>query len=430
MLLNVLIVGFIVCLVLVAGFFSGSETAVTSANKVTLRQLADAGDKRARIIQQLASRMEHLIGTTLVGTNVIMASATTLANVIVHQYVPEWQDLVTPLIMTPFILVFGEMVPKSIGRSRATDVSLRIARPLALAKKLFYPVVLFNSWIANFIGRLANLGTGASHGHVSRDDLRTIAAELAEMDGGWLPAEAGSMLRTIFELDSLPVSSIMVPLVNVRSLSTDATVGQVEELAAETGFSRFPVYEHRVDEVVGIIDVRDLLYARSQQANAVTEQTPIATHIHRNIVFVPETKSVGELVHELRYHRIPMAAAVDEHGGVVGVVTTEDLIEEVVGEILDERDEREHLIVPVGANTFDCDGKLEVRQLEEELGICVPKNGFETVAGLVLKLAGRIPRAGERFAAEGFEIEVRQTVGRRVAKIRIRMAAGWTPPEA
>ena len=423
MLLVLSIAVIVLVLVLIEGFFSGSETVFTSASKTFLHGQAEKGEPRAALAREILARPELFLGTTLIGTNLAVVSSTTLAHVVIGQYAPtDWQNVLNTLIMTPLILIVGELLPKSIGRARADALALRLARSLKRAEWVLYPLVVLAGKLAGAVAALTGArgssGTGAS---VTRDDLRAVA-ELA-VEQGLIPESAGSMLDTVFGLDRQPVSSIMVPLVDVSSVPLDASVERVERLSVEAGYSRFPVYQGRVDEIVGVVDLRQLLYALTAEGDGETPQPPsaqITPFVQRNVVFVPETKSVGALLDEMRYQKIPMAVVVDEHGGVVGIVTAEDLIEEVVGEIHDERDRPLGDVTEVAAEVYECDGRLQIDELADRLGIEITKEGFETVAGFVLSIAGRIPVKGDKFRYRDYEVEVVDVVRRRVARLLFR----------
>jgi CBS domain containing-hemolysin-like protein len=412
---EILIVLGIVLLILCAGFFSGAETAMTSVSKVSLRQMAEDGDHRAQIAAGLMEKVESFIGTTLVGTNIAHVTATTLAGLLIQRYAPlEWETWLTSLIMTPLILVFGDMLPKCLGRSLALDFSLMAARPLWLCHKLFLPIVGFTGHFANLLTGLFQSEGSASASHVSRDDLRAMAEMAAEQ--GLLTAGSGSMFRTIFQLDSRPVTSVMVPLFDVASLPLTATVADVETLGITTGFSRFPVYQERPDELVGVVDLRELIYG--QHEPVLREDTSIQEFVEHNVIFVPETQSVASLMDLLRYQEVSMAVVVDEHGIVVGIVTLEDILEEIVGDI-QAGGRTSPLLRQLETGLYECKGKLEVRKLNELLGLNIELDGFDTVAGLVLRLAGRIPDVGEVFHHQDFDLRIVKATRKRVKTVHL-----------
>lgn len=427
-----LMAGTVFLLVLLEGFFSGSETVFTSTSKAFVHELARQGDPKARLILRMLAKIERFLGTTLLGTNLAVASSTTLCQVLLARSLfanPEvmeflrripipcnWETLINTLVMTPVILLFGELLPKSLARAHADALAPRLARPLQVAGWVLRPGVIFIGWIASALVRL--LGgepSGLLTPHVTREDLRALADMAAEQ--GLVPEQAGSMLKTVFHLDQRPVASMMTPLVDVQSLPLTATIADGEALAAECGHARFPVYDTRVDEIVGTLDVRALLFRRNHDPQ-LTDDTCIAPFVDRHAVFVPESKSVVDLLADLRYRKTPMVIVVDEHGGVTGIVTMRDLLEEIVGELQDERDHPGMAFERIGGETLECDGRLDVRELAEHLAIQLETNGFETAAGLVLKLAGRIPREGETFALDGYDVTVLAMDRHRIERLR------------
>jgi CBS domain containing-hemolysin-like protein len=424
-------IGLVLLLVLLEGFFSGSETVFTSTSKAFVHDLAEKGDPRARLIRRMLARAERFLGTTLLGTNLAVASSTTLCQILIakhvlsneavmqrlHSLIPwNWETVLNTLVMTPLILVFGELLPKSLGRGHADALAPRLARPLQIAGIVLRPLVVFIGWIAAALARL--LGgepKGMSTPHVTRDDLRTMAEIAAEQ--GLVPEQAGNMLLVVFHLDQRPVSSMMTPLVDVRSLPLTATVAEAEALVTECGHARFPVFDKRVDEIVGMIDLRGLLYRRGNDPN-VTGETLIAPYVDRHPVFVPESKSVLDLLSDLRYRKTPMVIVVDEHGGVTGIATVRDLLEEIVGELQDERDRPEAGIERIGDEVLECTGRLDIRDLGEHLALPLEPDGYETAAGLVLKIAGRIPKEGETFPIDGYDVTVLSMDRRRIQRLR------------
>lgn len=419
-------------LILLEGFFSGAETVFTSTSKAFIHDLAQKGDRTARLIRDMLAKAERFLGTTLLGTNLSVTSSTTLCQMLLARTLfanPEvtealarlpvrcnWESVANTLVMTPLILLFGELLPKSLGRAHADALAPRLAPPLQWAGGILRPGVVCIGGIANGLIRLLG-GTpgGLVAPHVTRDDLRELAAMATEQ--GLVPEQAGTMLKTVFQLDQRPVSAMMTPLVSVCSLPVTATIAEAEALVAESGHARFPVYSSRVDEIVGTIDVRALLFRRSQDPR-LTGSTGIAPYVDRETLFVPESKSVVDLLADLRYRKTHMMVVVDEHGGVTGIVTIRDLVEEIIGEIHDERDQPGTSIEQIGDEMLECEGRLDVRELAERLAIAIEPNGFETVAGLVLKLAGRIPREGETFALDGYDVTVLAMDRRRIERLR------------
>lgn len=430
-----LLFGMVALLVLLTGFFCASETVYTSTSKAFIHDLAQRGDPRAREIRDMLARTERFLGTTLTGTNLALVAATSLCQAIVsHRIVPtpafqafvkavpvpwDWEYVLNALIMTPSMLVLAELVPKSIGRAHADALALRLVKPLRFAEKLLFPV----SWAgARVAETLAGWAGGpvrpAFRPAVTREDLRAMAAMAAEQDV--VPDTVGSILQTVFELDRKCAADLMVPLIDVVSLPLTATVGDVERLSVETGHAQFPVYGSRVDEILGIVSLRHLLYEAPPGGGDLPPDTPIGPYVRRQVLFVPETRSVTSLLQELRYQHIPMAVVVNEYGGVTGILTLEDLLAALTGELHDERDRPAAALAVLEGGAFECDGRLSVEALSDTLGCTIEGGRFRTVAGLVLSLADRIPQEGETLAFDDYEIEVVRRVGQRLSRLRFR----------
>ena len=422
-----------------ASLFCCIETAFTSVNRTLIQNLAARGDRRAQLAARLLDSAGEFFGTVLLGTNLIHVTITTLVRSTVvlaivrtdafQALLAFWQrggsggeDILTSLLVTPTLLLFTEMVPKAIGRNHADTLSLALARPLDWARRaLRLPVIVLDRISGAVARAVCQSQKLPARGQVTREDLK-ILAEVA-MEQGLVRKEAGNMLQTVLELDTKPIETVMVPLVDVQSVPLTASVADVEALAAQTGFSRFPVYDGRVDEVIGIVSLRQCLYEQLPSEDQDQEKRAslgIAQFVNTQVLFVPESKSVSALLDELRYQHIPMAVVVDEHGGVVGIITVEDLVAQIVGGIHDARNQESAMVKPLAEGGFECDGKADVREIEDYMGLEIDNQVFETAAGLVLKIAGRIPRVHEHFSYAHFDIEVLAVRRHRVMKLRFQ----------
>ena len=415
---------FVLACLLVEAFFSGSETAIISADKAQLRSASRRGDRRATLVVRLLQRSGALLSTTLVGTNLSVVAGTSLATVFIGHHVShEWESTVTIAVMAPLILIVGEIVPKSIARAAANRIALRVAGPLRAIQRLIGPVVLIVSRIADALLALVGSKPTDANIYVTREELMLLA-EMGEEHGA-IVSEERRMIHSVLALRDRPVASAMVPLVNIASVPLDAAVAQLDEAAARTGFARFPVFDGRVDNIVGIVSVVDVLRS---DLPADPAATPIAPFVRRDVTYVPETKPVGELLRELRYSPIPMAIVVEEHGGVVGLATAADLVEEIIGEIRDERlGGRGGNLIARGSDAFECDGTMDADRLAELTGLAIRKEGFETVAGLLMHLTGHIPRAGEKVPFGPFRIEVLEADPRHVRRLRFTRTGKPSP---
>ncbi|MBQ7651548.1 MAG: HlyC/CorC family transporter [Victivallales bacterium] len=425
-------------LYLLAALFCCMETAFTSVNRTWLRNKADQGNLRAATALRLLEQSASFFGTVLLGTNLVHVSITTLVGAVLASAFLESRmaarfgldldskSLVTSLIVTPTLLLFTEIVPKAVGRTHADALALLFAGSLDFFRMLFALPVSAIAWVSGRLARLFGVSTELRLGLVSRDDLKALA--IVAEEHGVLQKESGRMMSSVLELDNRSVESIMVPLVDVKSLPITATIGDVEELVRTTGFTHFPVYESRIDEIVGIIGIRRCMFENGLYADDVSHEwiarQPIRPLVERTIGFVPETKTVGDLLNDFRTGRMPMAAVVDEYGGVVGIVTAEDLIGLLIGGVADLRNQSRLTIRRVSEGVYECEGKTGIHELAETLGISIDNDGYETAAGLALKLLGRIPVKGSSVTFSGYEIRIMEVVHRRISRLRFTRLRG------
>ncbi|MFA6928703.1 MAG: hemolysin family protein [Lentisphaeria bacterium] len=427
----------ILLLMVLNAFFNGSEIAFTSASKIYLQELADHGNRKASCFCSFLNNSERFLGTVLVGNNLTNVSLVTLAQLVLSQWVVQsaWFttffaengnfspgiELLTTCLATPIVLVFCEILPKAVFRNQANAFALQMALPMYWISRLLSPGIAAITFASRLItSRFNDAQLTRSHTHVTREDLKVITTLVAEQ--GLVAREAGEMLQMALEMNEKPVETIMVPLVEVRSLPNNATVAELERLTLESGFSRFPVYEKRIDEIVGVVSLRQILASPTTKNLSEEEfqKLEIVDFLDRSVLFVPESKTVSELLYELRQQNIPMAVVVDEYGGMIGVVTIGDLAEQIVGSIRGEREQEFVLVKPITPTMFECDGRLDIRELEGYLGFHIENVGFETTAGLVLKLTGHIPTLGEVISYRGYLITVLEVKHHRISRLHFQ----------
>ena len=419
-------------------FYAGSETALTSVNRVWLKERAKDGDRRAQNACHLVENTDRFFGTVLVGNNLTHVSLTAIArfamgaflahSVAVHEMAPalgrsdsSWAAWLASLVVTPVVLVFGEALPKALGRHFANSFTLVVARPMHWSERILAPFV----WALNALARLLSLTPetneplGSNRNSVTREDIKVMAEMLGEQH---LVGEAAAeMLQTVLELDQRPVETVMVPLIEIQSLPDNATLGELRQLTAQTGFTHLLVYHERVDRIIGTVCLKEVLALRPDNLNEEEFlHQSVKPYVNRKLLFAPESQSVSTLLDELRRRPLPIAIVVDEYGGMTAMVTVEDLVELITGNLGDERDEANSDFRRLSQNSFLCSGRMEIRILEEYLGMDIPNQGFETAAGLVLKLAGKIPTAGEHYHYHHVCITVLEVRQHRITKLKFQ----------
>ncbi|HET6371972.1 MAG TPA: hemolysin family protein [Candidatus Polarisedimenticolia bacterium] len=405
----------ILCLAM-EGFFSGAEVALVSADRGRMRRRAEAGSAAARRVQLLMSHPEKLLSTTLIGTNLSVVTASFLANELTASRFGPEASAWSILLMIPFILLFGEILPKTISRRHPDSVALRVAFPLSVAMALLSPIVAIASAVARLALKPFHARAG-SNPFVTKEELRMILQAEHRLA---LQHDEARLIKRLLDFADARAKENMTPLVDVASLPHDAKLHEAARVIHERGFSRLPVYTERVDNVTGLIEAMDLI-------DASPDETSIARYVKKPL-YVPETARIDRLLDEFRKSRQEMAIVVDEYGSATGVLTLEDIVEEIVGDVLDEFDRPGRKgLERIGEGAFVADGKLRLDELEETLGIQFPRAGYETVAGLVTHLFQKVPRAGERLVDDAFTITVMDSSPRAVRRVKIEVIPAASP---
>jgi putative hemolysin len=399
----------------VSGFYSGLETAFLSAHLPRIKALADGGHRVAKIAVAVCKPRERTQATILLGTNianvVTASSSLVLLQRATSDLAPQTRSALNILIMAPLILLIAEVLPKSVARAHPNFVLLHSARLLAATDWMLRPIVHVVLGVSLLLMRLTGQ-KGEAH-IVTREDLRLLT-EMGE-DGGVIEQGQRRMIHGVLETHEQSVKRVMRPFTDIVSVEEGTDMATFMSLVAESGYSRIPVYRERVDNIVGVVYVLDAIYS---EPSPETIDPIVRSGLH----FVPETKRVATLLAELRFRHNPMAFVVDEYGGIVGIVTMEDLVEEIVGEIRDERDDAKDYEVNELTRTIECDGRTEVDALNEELdkvGSTIPTDGYETIAGFVVHRLDRIPSVNDVVETEGLMVIVLETDERSVLRVRI-----------
>jgi CBS domain containing-hemolysin-like protein len=396
-----LVAGFALCL-LGQGFFSGSEIALVSADRLKLRAEADRGSQGAAAALSLLDRPATLLGTCLIGTNLAVITAATLATWVVTQHLALHETWAAVLAL-PLTLTFGEMVPKALYQHHADRLAPIVAVPLRAVGTVLLPVL----WLLDRLTRLFGAQAGQTH-TVSRDEIRLLLE--GAQDDALKPGDK-EVIERVFAFTESSVEEAMVPLIYVVAVPETASIADAARRVAETGLSRLPVYRERIDRITGVVLHGDLLRALDWTA-------PVSS-VARRPLFVPESKPVDALLREMRRAQHRMAVAVDEYGGAVGIITVEDLLEEIVGEIHDESDRARALVRRVSDREWLVAGRAEREHIREATGVTLPDGDFETVAGYVLSMLGRVPRAGESVQVDGATITVKAASDRAILEVSI-----------
>lgn len=416
-LISLFVLAVLVCLMLSA-FYSGSETALVSVNKIRINQLVEEENSKAKIIHRLVESPDRMLALTLVGTNLANVLIALFGDGLTKHVIPDLndklQEVITIVYITIILLIFGEILPKTIFRVKADILALRFAYVLRLSDYILAPLIYFVQTVAKLLVAIVDRGTSTPNPDAQREEFRLIAT-MGEASGN-LHAEQRRMIHSLLNFQIRTVAQVMVPLVDIVAIEKTTTCDDFLQIAAASGHSRIPVYEGRVYDIIGIVNLLDVIYSENLPET-------IEPFIRTDIQVVPESKNINALLKEIQDTQHTMVFAVDEYGGTVGLVTVEDLVEEIVGEFTDERDETEMIRI-IAPDIMECDGKTEVDTLEEHYGFAIPQGDYNTIAGYILGQTGEIPETGEALDFSDSVITILDADTRAIKKVRIRLRLG------
>jgi magnesium and cobalt exporter, CNNM family len=410
--LSVLVVLLVVSLVL-AGFAAASETALTSVSRLRIRSLADEGDRRAAVVVRLHNQPNAYLSTILSINTVAVIVASTSATLIIANTYHSFPDWAGTVILSAIVLVFCEIAPKSLALRFNERLSLILGPPVAGLTRLLRPLVSALTLVSNSLLRAATRGRNVVGPFVTEEELR-LMLHLGQQQG---VVEYGEreMISGILEMTDKTVREVMVPRIDVVAIEANGTVGELIELVVKHGHSRIPVYEESMDNIIGVVYAKDLLRETTRNGDRRRIRT-----LMREPYFTPEVKHVGELLHEMQERKVHMAVVVEEHGGTAGIVTFEDLIEEIVGPIRDEYDVAEQEEVQF---LNDCEVLLNARfpvdDIKDLLHLDVGETESDSIGGLVYERLGEIPSAGATIRLGDATLTVEQVRRQSIQLVRI-----------
>ncbi len=397
---------------LASGFFSGSETALIALGRERVHQLTGHG-RRGQRVQQLVADPDRLLSTVLVANNLVNILGAAIATTLFISLLGEtWGPWASTAAVTGVILVVGEITPKSLAARYPERFSLAVAPTIWYLSLVLAPLAKSFGWITRMLFRLLRIPIDTQLGSVTEEDIRALA-ELS-LAGGEIEEAEREMIDALFGLADRPLREIMTPRVDIVSLTLPVDAEDVRLAVAATGHSRFPVTTGEVDDLRGVLYVKDVFQQRSGIAPDEIEA------LLRNPFYIPESTSVLTSLQQMRARRLTFAVVLDEHGGIEGLVTDKDLVAELVGEFHDEHDAGAPTVVKVGQQHWLTDGRLPLEDLEEALGTQLPDGPYATAAGLFLALAGKIPVEGDTVATDGYELTALAMDRHRIDQIRIQ----------
>ena len=396
-----------------SAFFSSSETALMSMDRLLVKYLAEKERPGAKRLETLLSKPDDLLSAILVGNNLVNIMISVFATALFLDLFGQGGELMTILILTPILLIFSEVCPKTYAATYPEKLSFRVLHPIRFFMWMLRPVTAVVSGVSRVLTHFLRGKIQAPL--ISEDEIRSIIG-FGE-DEGVVAEDQRRMLHGIFDLSQSRVRDVMVPRTEVVGISVDAAFQDVVKLTAQARHSRFPVYDGNLDNVVGVIHSKDVLsYLDKPDQFSLRE-------LARPPFFVPEAKPIESLMQAFRRKHLHLAMVVDEYGGVEGICTLEDIVEEIVGEIHDEYDEEDILVKPLGSNRYLIDGSAAIRYINKRFELNLSEEHVNTLAGFLLNSLGSIPEVGASCEVDGVLFTVREVEDRRIEQIEVQLSA-------
>lgn len=399
-------------LLLLSAFFSASETALTTVNKLRIRTLADDNVRGAKTVNKLTEDTGKMLSAILIGNNIVNISASALATTFVtDRFGSKWVGLVTG-ILTLLILVFGEITPKSMSALYAERVALKVAGPIFLVTKLLTPLIFIINKICTGLLRLMHIDPNAKVASMTESELRTILDYSHEE--GVIESEERRMITNVVDFGDSLAKDVMVPRIDMAFASVDFTYEELIETFEREKYTRLPVYSETRDNIIGIVNLKDVFFYKGNKTDFNI------VDIIRDPYFTYEYKKTSELLIEMRRDSISLAIVLDEYGATVGLITIEDLLEEIVGEIRDEYDEdEEDSIQAVSDHEYIVDGYTKLDDINEALGLDLESDDYDSIAGHIIYLLDHLPEEGETVTDHNIVFTVASVDKNRIDKVHI-----------
>ena len=395
----------VVC-ILSEAFFAASELSILSASRMALEARANQGNLRAQKVLWFKNNPDQLFGTTLLGTNISTVTGSTIASLTLLQFDPTHGEWWAMCIMSPLVLMGGEIIPKSLAQSRAVEFALLLSTPLSWINRFLTPAIFLVTRYTQMLSHLLNLDEQDSQ--ITREELIFLVQEESQIE-----QEDKELISRIFAFKTLSAEDVMIPFAEVEALSKESTVRDGVLFIHHHGFSRIPIFDERVDQMIGVVHHLDLLNAEKSQIRLETLMRPI--------LFAPKMQDIDEILESLQGNASSLVIVVDEFGSAVGLITLEDILEEIVGEIDDEFDEEEALWKLQDDGSYLIDAKTEIDKLNERFALYLPNSDdYETLAGYILSELKYIPEIGESMSLnQGPQFVIEEASERAIEVVRL-----------
>lgn len=409
----------LVVLLALSAFFSSSETALTTVNKIRMRTLADAGDGRAEFVMKVISNPGKMLSAILIGNNIVNLYASSLSTMLATRLWGNEAVGFATGVLTLLILVFGEITPKTVSTISAESIALRFAKIIYIIMIVLTPVIYIVNHLSFFVLKLFRVDPNKRGESITEDELRTIVQ--VSHEEGVIESEEKKMINNVFDFGDAVARDVMLPKVNMTFVDVDATYDELMEVFRSEKYTRYPVYEETTDNVIGVLNIKDIFLKGGEEGFSVRKYL-------RKPLYTYEFKKVAELMREMRKAAISIVIVLDEYGSTVGLITLEDMLEEIVGDIRDEYDgDEEKSIQRIAPREYMVDGSVKLDDLDERLNLELQSDEYDSIGGLVIGLLNHLPQEKEEVVVENVRLVVECVDKNRIDKIHLYLLS---PSEA
>ena len=398
-------------LLFLSAFFSASETAMMSISKIKVRHMMEDGVPGAYSIQRMIDQPGKLLSTILVGNNAVNIGASALATSLAVEKYGNSGVAIATAAMTIFVLIFAEITPKSLAAKKNVKIATMVAKPLSLIVTILNPVVIIFTYITNKLMKLFGISIDRERPFITEEELKTIVT--VSHEEGVLEVEEKQMIYNVFEFGDLSIHDVMVQRTDIVAFNVSTSYEEIMKTIREEQFSRYPVYQDSIDDIIGIINIKDIAFI-----NGIEQDFSIDKYM-RKPYYTFEFKKITELFKIMKKNRLHFAVVLDEYGGTAGIVTIEDLIEEIVGEIQDEYDEHDIEIEIVSEGEYLVYGSAKISMVNDMLNINLNSDDFDSIGGFIIGQLGRLPKVGEVMEYKDIKFKAEQIEKNRIMRVRI-----------
>jgi putative hemolysin len=405
-------VAILAVLLICSSFFSASETALMSLSKIRLRHMVDEGVKGSKTVANVVSDSSKLLSSILVGNNVVNIGASSIAtSLFINLFGNEGVAIATG-VMTVLVLIFGEITPKTIAAQDSEGVALKVAKPIKFIILILTPVVMVFNVITKIVFKIIGVDANIVQPYITEEELKTMVN--VSHEEGLLEREERIIINNVFEFGDMQAKEALVQRMDIVAINVEDSFEEIIDTFKAEQFTRMPVYEETIDDIIGIVNIKDVVFLRDEEV----KNFDIKNYM-REPFYTYEFKKITELFEEMKKEKVQMAVVLDEYGGTAGIVTMEDLVEEIVGEIEDEYDEEEAEIVVIKEDEYIVEGSTKITDVNEMIGTKLESDEFDSIGGFIIGHLGRLPEEDEVIQVEQIKFCIESIDKNRIKKIRI-----------